>query len=83
MSQKVIEALAKNYPQVREGVGSIMGGKILDYDAKQILQTGIRKGELTGKIKICLDLVKDGILTFAEAAKRLNMNEEELKTYLQ
>ncbi len=40
------------------------------------------KGEIKGKIKICLDLVKEGILTLSDAAKRLNMNEEELRTYL-
>lgn len=83
MSQKVIDALAKNYPQVREGVGTIMGGKILDYDAKIILQSGIREGERNGKILTYLEFVKEGFLTLAEAAKRLNMKEEELKNYLQ
>ena len=36
MAKKVLEALAKKYSKVQEGVGKIMGGKILDYEAKRI-----------------------------------------------
>lgn len=41
MSTKVLEHLAKKYSKVKEGVGAIMGGKILDYPAKDL----VRKGE--------------------------------------
>lgn len=34
MSKKVLEHLAKKYSNVREGVRTVMGGKILDYPAK-------------------------------------------------
>ena len=37
---KSLEHLAKKYSKVREGVGAIMGGKILDYPAKQALNQG-------------------------------------------
>ncbi len=94
MSQRVAAALARNYPQVKKGVDDVMGGKILEHEAKTILQRGIREGILEGKregilegkragIMVCMDLVKEGILSLADAARRLNMNEEELKTYLQ
>ncbi len=63
-----------------------MGGKILEYEAKTILQDGIRKGELDGirkgKMQSLVELVKDGLLSVSEAAKRLSMSEEELKKYL-
>lgn len=36
MSKKVLEALTIKYTKVQEGVGKIMGGKILDYEAKRI-----------------------------------------------
>jgi len=36
MSRKVLEALTVKYSKVREGVGKIMGGQILDYEAKRI-----------------------------------------------
>ncbi len=115
MCQRVVDGLAKNYSQVREGVDAIMGGNVLEYEAKRILQRGIhigeregkiigeregrligeregkiigeREGEIKGKVKgridMCLELVNEGILSLSDAAKRLNMKEEELKTYLQ
>ena len=36
MSKKVLEALTVKYSKVQEGVGKIMGGQILDYEAKRI-----------------------------------------------
>lgn len=36
MCEKVAQSLATNYNNVKEGVESIMGGKILDYEAKRI-----------------------------------------------
>ena len=42
MSKKVLEHLAKKYSKVREEVGAIMGGKILEYEAKDILRRGER-----------------------------------------
>lgn len=36
MSKKVLDALTIKYSKVQEGVGKIMGGKILDYEAKRI-----------------------------------------------
>jgi predicted transposase YdaD len=71
-----------------------MGGKVLEYEAKTILQKGRREGEeigrregeaigqRKGKIDIVLELLRDGLLSISEAAKRLDMQEEELKKYL-
>lgn len=42
MSKKVLEHLAKKYSNVKKEVGAIMGGKILDYPAKDILNKGER-----------------------------------------
>ena len=44
MSKKVLEHLAKKYSNVIEGIGAIMGGKILDYEAKDILNQGRAEG---------------------------------------
>ena len=69
MSKKVLEHLAKKYSNVRKGVGVIMGGKILDYEAKDILNKGKRQHlvmQVQKKIergdsleKIADDLVED------------------------
>ena len=48
MSKKVLEHLAKKYSNVREGVGTVMGGKILDYPTKDAWREGVAKGRAEG-----------------------------------
>ena len=40
MSQKVVEALANKYANVKKEVAAVMGGKVLEYKAKDILKQG-------------------------------------------
>ena len=44
MSNKVLEKIAKKYEAVREGVKTVMGGKILEYEAKTIKREGEKEG---------------------------------------
>ena len=44
MSNRVLEQIARNYDNVREGVRGIMVGKVLEYEAKTILRRGISQG---------------------------------------
>lgn len=78
MSKKVVREIASKYENVRKEVTAVMGGKILEYEAKTILKRGISEGRMEAYI----GLIKDGILSISEAAKRLEMKEEELKKYL-
>ena len=48
MSGKVLEHIARGHEKVREGVKSIMGGQVLEYEAKTILREGIALGEARG-----------------------------------
>ena len=48
MTGKVVSHLAFRYKRVREGVKSIMGGKVLEYEAKDILRRGIAEGRAAG-----------------------------------
>lgn len=90
MTRKVIEQLASKYAKVRKEVTSVMGGKILEYEAKTILQRGIQAGLQEGRqaglqegrLQSYIEMVKEGFLPVSEAAKRLDMKEEELKKYL-
>ena len=63
-----------------------MGGKILEYEAETIWKGGFaegeRKGERKGEIIAYIDLIRDGIITISDAARRLNMKKEELEMYL-
>lgn len=45
MSNKVLEHIAAKYDSVKEGVKAVMGGKVLDYEAKIIKREGIEQGE--------------------------------------
>ena len=90
MTRKVIEQLASKYAKVRKEVTSVMGGKILEYEAKTILQRGIQAGLQEGRqaglqegrLQSYIEMVKEGFLPVSEAAKRLDMKEVELKKYL-
>ncbi len=44
MGRKVLRKIAAKYQNVKEGIGEIMGGKVLDYEAKDILNQGISQG---------------------------------------
>ena len=82
MSKKVANAIAIRYAKVRKGVTEVMGGKVLEYEAKNILRRGINEGKIEGKIETYAELVKDGLISLAEAAKRLGLKEKEFKKYL-
>ena len=74
MSERVITKLAAKYESIRKEVTSIMGGKVLEYEAKDILRKG--------KTDAYLELVKDGLLSIEEAAKRVDMTVEEFEKEL-
>ncbi len=44
MSNKVLGHIAAKYDSVKEGVEAVMGGKVLEYEAKTIKREGIREG---------------------------------------
>ena len=48
MSNKVLEHIAVKYNSVKEGVKAVMGGKILEYEAKAIKKEGIKEGIKAG-----------------------------------
>lgn len=49
MCERVALALVGKYENVRKGVETVMTGRVLDYEAKDILREGIRTGEEKGK----------------------------------
>ena len=83
MTDKVARNLASGYEKVREGVKDVMGGRILEYEAKRIreegLERGLEQGLEKGRHEILMELVYDGILTMEEAAERMGKNRERKK----
>ena len=49
LTKKVADSLAQRYDKVKKEVNEIMGGKILQYKVKDILNEGIRKGRQEGR----------------------------------
>jgi len=83
MSKKVLEHLTKKYSNIKERVGAIMGGKILDYEAKDILNAGRAEGRAEGltlgKKEKLQELVAKKVqkgLSVSEIADMLEESEE-------
>ena len=75
----VVESLAAKYNKVKKGLGDVMGGKVLNYEAKDILNRGRAEGRMEGrregeeytKIQIATKLLNMGndIKSVAELAE--------------
>ncbi|TGY95137.1 hypothetical protein E5329_16365 [Petralouisia muris] len=78
MSNKVVEHIAAKYDQIREGVKSVMGGKVLDYEAKTIRnegrQEGILKGRQEGILKGRQEGIQEGILLTGKIFQKVKSN---------
>ena len=72
MAGKVLEHIAEKYENVKEGVSSVMGGKVLEYEAKTIKNEGIKEGRL----EVLFDLVRDNLLSIKDAASQAKLTEE-------
>ena len=79
MSEKVIKNIAKKYQKTSERIGDIMGGKILEYEAKTIMNEGRAEGLREGQEKGLREGRKEGrkegitegqILVFTNMLKR-------------
>ncbi len=64
MSGKVAQALSDRYAKVKERIGDIMGGKVLEYEAKTILNRGRAEGKAEGKAEgqtiVFLNMIDNG-----------------------
>ncbi|MCI9079661.1 MAG: hypothetical protein HFH68_12210 [Lachnospiraceae bacterium] len=60
MSKIVIDNIAAKYEKVKEGLGGIMGGKVLEYEAKTILKTGIEQGMERALVFMVVKKIKKG-----------------------
>lgn len=75
MSNKVLENIARKYHSVRKGVRDIMGGKVLEYEAKTIRNEGIEQGMEQG--------VEKGIRATVSILKNLGIPEQTIQVKIQ
>ena len=89
MSNKVLEHIAINYNSVREGVKTVMGGKVLEYEAKSIKREGIKEGieqgieqGIEGPVSILKALGTPPQTILAKIQEQYNLSPEASKKYL-
>lgn len=81
MSNKVLEHIAVKYDSVREGVKSVMGGRVLDYEAKTIRNEGIEEG-IKGTVSILKKLGIPSQVILAKIQEQYDLTPGEAKKYL-
>ena len=77
MSDKVLEHIAAKYDTVKEGVRAVMGGRVLEYEAKTIKKEGIADAV---SILKNLNIPQQTIL--AEIQEQYHLSTEDSKKYL-
>ena len=81
MSNKVLEHIAVKYNSVREGVKAVMGGKVLEYEAKTIKREGIEEG-IKGTVSILKNLGVPAQTILVKIQEQYNLTPEASKKYL-
>ncbi len=83
MSNCVLQHIAVKYDNVREGVKTVMGGKVLNYRAKILLNQGVKQGIEQGSNKtrneVAENLIRLGKNSFEEIAKCTNMSVQDVE----
>ena len=59
-----------------------MYGKVLELESERLISKGREEGREEGKLQQLIELVKDGLLTINDAARRAKMSEEKFKGLL-
>lgn len=80
MAGKVLEHIADKYDILREGVKAVMGGKILEYEAKAIRNEGLKEGRNEQAMEIARRLVRLGKMSLEEIADCSGLTVFEVET---
>lgn len=79
MSKKVLRKITKNYANIKKEVGEVMGGRILNHEAKHFLNTGVVQGELRAKTESLIEVL-ECLGTIPEILYRKIEAERDLET---
>ena len=85
LSGDVIKEIAQKYENVQKEIGGMMGGALIETEARTILKKGIDKGKDEAKKEAALRMLQDGELSIDKVAKYsgLDIAEVELLAGLQ
>ncbi len=83
LSGDVIKEIAQKYENVQKGVGDIMGGALIETEARTILNQGIKQGKTQGisetKKQTALRMLKRGKMTVEEIAEDTGLSVTEVE----
>lgn len=85
MPNKVLEHIAAKYDSVKEGVRSVMGGKVLEYEAKTILNKGREEGReegITALVSTLQDMNVPIQIILEKVQEKFNLSLEAAKKYI-
>lgn len=79
ISGDVLREITKKYENVQKGVGEIMGGALLETEARTILNQGKNQGKNEANRATALRMLKRGKLTLEEIAEYSGLSISEVK----
>ncbi len=79
ISSDVLREITKKYENVQKGVGEIMGGALLETEARTILNQGKNQGKNEANRATALRMLKRGKLTLEEIAEYSGLSISEVK----
>ncbi len=77
LNNVVVENLARKYPNVVKGVQSVMGGKVIETEAKRILNAGKQEGRFENLLQNLQKLMQKMGISAEKAMDLLDVSEEE------
>ena len=81
MSNKVLEHIAVKYDSVKKGVQSVMGGKVLEYEAKTIRNEALEEG-IEAMVSALMDLNIPVQTILEKIQEKFNLSVETAKKYI-
>lgn len=78
MAEIVVMSLAKKYENIRKGVVSIMGGEVLDYEAKRIKDKALAEGIALGRAEGRAEVLSEILSEYIEWLKEMGKKETEI-----
>lgn len=85
MTNKVLEHIAARYEAVKKGVSAVMGGRVLEYEAKTIKREGIEQGieqGIKGTVSILKNLGIPSQTILIKLQEQYGLSPEDAQKYL-
>lgn len=79
---RISDHVYRDRDKAKKGFGDTMRGQVLELKSEQLKREGRQEGRQEGRNSMLIELVKDGIITIAEAAKRAGISESSFKLLL-